>query len=321
MRSVNPFFTVCMPVYKSEPYIAGAIDDLLNQTFKDFECLVIDDCSPDEASDVAKKLVGNDKRFKFMKNKKNLGVSTTRNKGLEEAKGEYILFLDSDDRYDVELLQKVHDQVEIATNDGAQVDIVTWEFGALGEEDEKIKQLEGWRENELAHNPKPIGAYRPTENADKIFQINTGHMCAKAFRRTYLEENQLKFNPSIRFGEDALLSYTAICFANQIIAMPDDNVLYFYRRDQPNSAMHTIDMSDQMQNQLEVVSILKSNLDDKKVYGVYAHSFERWAGDGVGALLHRITNSYTARRNTLDEQVFAILGSRSWQLTQFLRKS
>jgi glycosyltransferase involved in cell wall biosynthesis len=90
-----PKVTVVIPVYNGEKYLGIAVDSILSQTFPDFELLVIDDGSIDRS--IAVVLSYSDPRIRLERNPTNLGVSTTRNKGIQLARGEYLAFLDSDD--------------------------------------------------------------------------------------------------------------------------------------------------------------------------------------------------------------------------------
>ena len=92
---MNPKISVIMPMYNVEKYVGCAIQSLLNQTFTDFEAILIDDCSTDNTLAVAKSFA--DSRIKIFKNKKNLGAAQSRNIGMSHAQGEYIYFFDSDD--------------------------------------------------------------------------------------------------------------------------------------------------------------------------------------------------------------------------------
>lgn len=85
-----------MPVYKVEQHIEKCIQSLLDQTYSNFEALIVDDGSPDRSIEIAKSLVNNDPRFIFLE-KKNGGLSSARNMGLDYSTGQYIAFLDSDD--------------------------------------------------------------------------------------------------------------------------------------------------------------------------------------------------------------------------------
>ena len=89
--------SVIMPVYNGAQYLQEAIDSILNQTFKDFELIIIDDGSSDESAEIIQKNADKDKRIVALKNEQNSGICVTLNKGLDIAKGEYIARMDSDD--------------------------------------------------------------------------------------------------------------------------------------------------------------------------------------------------------------------------------
>lgn len=92
---MNPKVTVLMPVYNGEKYLKDAIDSILNQTFNDFEFLIINDGSTDKSVEIIESY--NDSRIKLINNKVNIGVSASRNECMDIALGEYIAFMDCDD--------------------------------------------------------------------------------------------------------------------------------------------------------------------------------------------------------------------------------
>ena len=99
-----PFFSIVLPVFNSEKTIKRAIESVLKQKYKNYELLIINDGSTDNSEFIIKKYEIIDKRVKLI-SIKNSGVSKARNIGLKSAKGCFILFLDSDDFYDENLLQ------------------------------------------------------------------------------------------------------------------------------------------------------------------------------------------------------------------------
>ncbi len=110
----NPLISVIVPVYKAEKYIRKCVDSLLYQSFKNFELILVDDGSPDNSGKICDEYSQLDDRVKVI-HKKNGGVSSARNTGIEYAKGEWITFIDSDDWLDKETLQvclKFADQYE-----------------------------------------------------------------------------------------------------------------------------------------------------------------------------------------------------------------
>ena len=112
-----PTFSLVMPVYGVEQYIADSIADVLTQSFGDFELIVVDDCSPDRSVSIAKDLTIGDNRATIVRHEQNRGVSQARNTGIRHAKSAWILFLDPDDRYDTNMLKLVRDAIETQQTD------------------------------------------------------------------------------------------------------------------------------------------------------------------------------------------------------------
>ena len=106
--------SVIVPVFNKGKYVKKAIQSILNQTFTNFELIVIDDGSADNSGDVINEVIHNDKRCIYI-NRENRGVSFTRNEGIKLAHGEYISFLDADDEYCQDFL---FEMVETLKNDG-----------------------------------------------------------------------------------------------------------------------------------------------------------------------------------------------------------
>lgn len=106
-----PMVSVIMPAYNASKTIEAAIISVLNQSFKDFELIVVNDCSVDDTEAVVRRLAQSDNRIRIFNNEKNSGVAYSRNLGVEKAFGEWIAFLDSDDMWRKDKLEK---QLELA---------------------------------------------------------------------------------------------------------------------------------------------------------------------------------------------------------------
>ena len=101
----SPSVTVVTPAYNVAKYVGEAVDSVLRQTFRDFEYLVVDDGSADNSADIVKAHAGDDPRFRLVAGE-HRGLSAARNVGIREAKGEYIAFLDGDDRWHPKFLER-----------------------------------------------------------------------------------------------------------------------------------------------------------------------------------------------------------------------
>lgn len=100
-------FSIILPAYGVEEYISDALDDILNQSYSNWETIVVDDCSPDASGEIAKRYAKKDSRIKVISHDHNRGLSAARNTGLGLAQGSYVWFPDPDDRYEKELLNQV----------------------------------------------------------------------------------------------------------------------------------------------------------------------------------------------------------------------
>lgn len=109
----KPFLSVIMPVYNVEPYLPKSIESVLNQTFADFELILVDDCSPDNSGAICDAYAEKDKRIRVVHKEKNQGLGPARNTGIDYTNGEYVFFMDSDDTVDNNLFEEVVKSLDI----------------------------------------------------------------------------------------------------------------------------------------------------------------------------------------------------------------
>ena len=136
-----PKVSIIVPVYKVEKYLNRCVDSILAQTFTDFECILVDDGSPDGCPAICDEYAKKDNRIKVI-HQENKGVSAARNAGLDMAKGEYILFVDSDDWIDESTVQSL-----LMISEDADIIMcgfsIEYEDGTTFQENSGNKKLEG----------------------------------------------------------------------------------------------------------------------------------------------------------------------------------
>jgi len=130
----SPTVSVIIPTYNRAHLIGRAIQSVLNQTYKDFELIIVDDGSTDNTEDIIKEFQKKDKKINYIRHEKNKGGSAARNTGIKAARGEYIAFLDSDDEW---LRNKLESEIEILNNKKDYV-ICSTGHTFIKEENEKI---------------------------------------------------------------------------------------------------------------------------------------------------------------------------------------
>lgn len=190
--------SVIIPVYNTEHYLPRCIDSILNQSFTDFELLLIDDGSTDSSGAICDAYAEMDGRVRAF-HKENGGVSSARNLGLDNAQGEWVCFVDSDDELFKDGLQTMEEGVD-AENDMVMAGYEI--FDSAGSLSYAIN----------ARNIKIISAfdgamemYRPM---DYKFQ---GYICSKLFKNSIIKKQHLYFDEDLVYSEDRLFIAQYIC--------------------------------------------------------------------------------------------------------------
>lgn len=107
-----PLVSVIMPAYNAERFLEEAVRSVMNQTFQDWELLILDDCATDGTYALAERLAAEDDRITLIKNEQNMGVARTRNRGFDLCRGKYVALLDSDDVWHPDKLEKQLNRME-----------------------------------------------------------------------------------------------------------------------------------------------------------------------------------------------------------------
>lgn len=215
-----PLISVVMPLYNAEKFIEKAVKSVEKQSYRNFEIIIIDDCSSDNSLKIALELAEENENIKVLTNESNMGVSKTRNRGIKEAKGEYIALLDSDDVWNEDKLEK---QVSLLLNNDAQIAYCS--YGFINENDQQIK--------------KPFIVPERT-NFNKML-IKSVISCSTALiKADLLKENP--FDPNY-YHEDYVLWMQLL--KNGAKAVGDSSVLAYYRQvtgsrssNKKNAALH-----------------------------------------------------------------------------------
>ncbi len=179
-----PKISVVMPAYNAEKYIGEAIDSILNQTFSDFEFIIINDGSTDRTKEII--LEYDDPRIVFLENEKNCGIVTTLNKGLDRARGEYIARMDADD---ISLPNRFEKQVQYMDKHR--------EIGVLGSGIMKF--------GDEIIDEKRVFSQKPNKlKAELLFTTCIAHPTVM-MRKAILDEFQIRYEIGFAGAEDFLM--------------------------------------------------------------------------------------------------------------------
>ena len=210
--------SVIVPVYNVEQYIEKCLLSIKDQTLTDFECLIINDGTKDNSIEVAKRVVGDDSRFKFF-DKENGGLSDARNFGIEKTSGEYLCFIDSDDYIAPDLLELTYKMGK--ENDS---DIVCFDMYYVNED--------GSLEYSWGSNYKGTSNYK--DNKEIIFSNNSANN--KIYKSSFMKDK--RFFKGMWY-EDLAVIPTWIAAANNMAHVYKP--LYYYVQRQ-GSITHKADI-------------------------------------------------------------------------------
>lgn len=257
-----PQISVIVPVYKVEPYLHKCVGSILAQTFTDFELILVDDGSPDNCGKICDEYAEKDNRV-IVIHKKNGGLASARNAGIVESKGNYILFVDSDDYIEPQTL----DMLLKASKSNADIVI----FG--GTTFPQNKDIDCWINTRkyIYNNPWRALIY---ETGARPFAWN------KLIKTALIKDYNILFDETITFGEDQPFFFDLFPVAKKIVFI--DDKLYHYRQ-RSNSMM------EQLNNKLDEKTI--KHMDQ------VVHIYNSWKSKGYliehGRTLQKWINDFT----------------------------
>lgn len=248
--------SIIVPVYKAEKYLCECIDSILSQTYENFELILVDDGSPDNSGKICDEYAEKDKRIKVI-HKENGGVSSARNMGLDNANGEYITFIDSDDVVDKQYLELMYNKL-VETHS----DICFCKMESFVETiNDKVKN-------------DSFEIFDVSDNNKNKFIIDffggkyDYSSCGILYDRAII--SNVRFNESIKNNEDFLFTLNCLLNCNRVSLI--SNVLYNYRINTSSVTKNYIknffEQSVAVYNELD--ELYKNNQISKKCLDIYA---------------------------------------------------
>lgn len=234
----NSLISVIVPVYNVERYLAKCIDSIIGLTYKNLEIIIIDDGSPDNSGNIADEYSQIDERIRVI-HTKNRGVSAARNLGIEESKGEYIAFVDSDDCLMPDFVEYMLGIVE-----------KTGSNFAMSRNCFKSR-------NETQIENDKIEIYSPEKAAAELLYPWISIGCwNKLFHRDFIIQNNIRFPETFFMGEGLNFIVTAALLSNGVgVGL---RKVYYYRKDNPDS-ITTVVRVDKMINALAAIDNIEKS--------------------------------------------------------------
>lgn len=221
----QPFFSIVMPVYGVEEYLEKAVYSVLEQSFQDFEIILVDDKSPDNAGKICDEFARKNDKVLVIHHDKNRGLSAARNTGTKKACGKYIWFMDSDDYVESTLLEKVYESL---MKNKAQVVVFGVEEEYFDEKGEKKKS------KQISLETKYLESKEEVQKSIIKLEESTlyGYAWNKIYDLEYLKQCNIKFE-KITLIEDIMFNVQYFEEIERLNILSD--VLYYYEKRMGNS--------------------------------------------------------------------------------------
>lgn len=211
--------SIIIPVYNSAKYLSECLDSIIQQSYADIEIICVNDGSKDNSLDILNEYADKDARIKiFTKENEGKGAASARNTGLDNATGDYVLFLDSDDFFELDMIESIVEKISLEDSD-----VIIFSADRY---DDKCKKIVGTYDKINISLAPDLSSFNYTDCPEIIYQIGDLTAWNKVFKRSLLLEHNLYFEP-ISISDDQYIPALAILYATRISCI--DRTFVHYR--------------------------------------------------------------------------------------------
>lgn len=224
---MKPFVTIGVAAYNVSPFIAKTLNSVMAQKEKNIEIIIINDCSTDDTLEICRKLTKRDSRVRTINFDKNCGLCKVRDTTIDEAKGEYLLFIDGDDLFPPDLVDTMLPKIK------EKNDIMFFSYIEFTDEN-KIAYKDG--DNKWYNVPAEeveifsqfcMSSFRKRENDKKFDGIRATSVWAKAYNTEFLKKNNLHFPDDLRKSQDIIFNSEVYQYCKTACYI--NKPMYYYR--------------------------------------------------------------------------------------------
>ena len=212
----NELISIIVPVYNVENYLRQCLDSIMGQTYQNFECLLINDGSPDHSAVICREYVSKDSRFLYFE-KENGGVSSARNLGIEHSKGEYITFIDSDDWVDSDYLEVLYNAL---IDENADISVSTYKRFHMADNCWYFHCFQRGYDKKTFTGLELIDKLQLLSSFDHSYGSTWGKLVKSVRVET------IRFNEETTLGEDMEFWYKLYLISDKIVYVNKDTYIY-----------------------------------------------------------------------------------------------
>lgn len=256
--------SVIIPVHNAENHITKCIENCKKQTFQDFEVLFIDDCSTDKTAEIISDTKEQDCRFRLFSLKEHLHQGYARNVGLQNSKGDYIVFFDVDDEYSPTFIEKMYNKI---TQDNA--DMTACKFNVINEELKLVENHEFGMFTDFPKNFHKGFNYSQIKQKNQLFdKVNV--VWDKIYDRNFLKKHNIQFPEKNFYKEDVIFTFRCIFRANKISILNES--LYTYKIN-PQKYNKSMFQKEEIFDCFEMLISVEEDLKALKLFDKFNYAF------------------------------------------------
>ncbi|MGL4990803.1 MAG: glycosyltransferase family 2 protein [Sarcina sp.] len=294
--------SIIVPIYNGERYVKSVIENVIKQKYEDFELIIINDGSTDNTKVVCDSIENLDSRVKII-HKENEGVSTTRNMGIEIASGEYITFLDCDDRIDFSMYKNMVDKLEEEAYDLVMCSY-TIEYDAKNDD-----KLFPWEDREFKGNDIvnriSLNMLSSMDEDGSFSDTIMGSTWRCIFKKSIIEKNNLRFDKTLKIAEDLIFMLE---YLNECKSVYTTNKCYYFYNQKTDQLSATQKYSSDLEDTLDrvdkkILEILSNipNLKETKIW--YLREVTHICSLVVNASLKSRNIGFVQKRNEVRDMI------------------
>lgn len=285
-KSKIPQVSIILPIYNVEKYLDETIKSLLKQTMKNIEIICIDDGSTDKSLEIAQFYSKKHSNIKIIA-KKHEGAGIARNIGIKNAKGEYLLILDSDDIFEPTLCEKAYNRAKLFN-----ADVILFQANKYETSTKEIKKFSVLNDNGL---PKEK-TFNSQSVADKIFQITPANPWSKIWKRKFIIANNIEFQ-NTKNANDVFFTLIALTKAERIAILKENLVNYRVgNKDSTQSTKHKAPLEF-----YKAFEAVMESLKNEGTFEIYQDSFKKAFTNAI--IFNYNTTNTTEAKNIIKEKI------------------
>ena len=303
--------SVIIPMYNAREHVRECLDSLINQTLKEIEIICVNDGSTDDTQNILEEYAKKDGRIIILK-QENLYAGVARNNGMNHASGEYLIFLDADDFFKLEMLEKMYNRAV-----SHKADVCICNVIAYSEKDKEYRESNHYLREDLLPENIPFSP-KDEEIRDSLFQMTVPAPWNKLFKKSFINQERITFD-TLKRANDLYFSYLAMAVADRITVVSDK--LINYRVDLESSLQGT--NKGGTLEFFEALNHLKSELEKRNLWEIFEKTYINRALNTCLFNLNKCgtKQAYVRVYNKLKYNIFYALGVLNHSKSYFYVKS